>query len=63
MKRIRTLNQLHKLALNHKTVVWRGIKPKPAAFMMGMPARTILMFIERGLYEYKKIEKIYVDKK
>lgn len=54
MKRIRSLNQLHKLALQKKSVVWSGVKPKPAAFMMGMSARVILRFIDMGLYEYKK---------
>jgi len=55
MKRIRTLNQLQKLAEQRKSVTWRDIKPKPAAFMMGMPARVILKFIDLGLYEYKKV--------
>lgn len=53
--RVKTVNQIVKLAQQRRAVYWRpDVKPKAAAFFLGMPVRTVLFFIERGLYVYKK---------
>jgi hypothetical protein len=55
LKRITSINQIVKLAEQRRAVWWHpDVKPKAAAFFLGMPVRTALLFIQRGLYVYKK---------
>jgi len=59
MKRITTLKQLHKLAMNRKAVTNTGIwKRIPAAFLINMQGTILRRVFEHGLYEYKKIKRI-----
>jgi hypothetical protein len=54
-KRIASLNAVSRLADEGRAVWFAGWNgPKAAAFLMGMPARTLKLFIDRGLYEYRK---------
>lgn len=54
-KRILTVERLLSLASERRAVSFAGWdRPKPAAFLVGMTVRTVLQFIDRGLYEYQK---------
>jgi hypothetical protein len=54
-KRITSCDRIVWLANHGRAVVFSGWnKPTSAAFMVGMPLRTVLGFVARGLYEYRK---------
>jgi hypothetical protein len=52
-KRIKNLERIIVLA-NMRRAVWFGgwTGPKAAAFVIGMPLRSVDVFLKRGLYEY-----------
>lgn len=59
--RVKSLQQLHKLALEKKSVFLANSKGAhgspvrfPAAFVMSMQASMVLFYFNRGLYVYKK---------
>lgn len=59
--RVKSLQQLHELALKKKSVYLANSKGAhgqparfPAAFVMSMQARCVLFYINRGLFVYKK---------
>lgn len=55
MKRVQSLSHLMKLANQRRAVVspYMG-KPKPAAFLIGWPARMVYYALKRGLYVYER---------
>lgn len=54
-RRIKTLDQLAKLAAKRKAVTYvNWSKPCSAAFLMNMQVRVVHNFISRGLFEYRK---------
>ncbi len=53
-KQIKTLEQINTLALNRKSVTWGLNRRSPAAWVISMQARSVLLLINSGLYEYKK---------
>lgn len=57
LRRIRSVDQLIRLADERRSVAFRNWDtPKPAAFLIGMPVRVAALFIRSGLYEYRKPE-------
>jgi hypothetical protein len=59
-EKVETLQRLMELAQQRRAVYCpsRNWQRKPAAFVIGMPGRTIAGFIEAGLYVYEKQEKV-----
>jgi hypothetical protein len=56
-RRVKTVDRVNQLAVRKKCVIWKGIggwHKTPAAFLISMSGRTILLFIDRGIYEYRK---------
>lgn len=66
-KRIRRVSDISVAALMRRSVVipssmiW--CRPKPASFILSMPARRVLLMIEEGMYVYNtpKKERRYYD--
>lgn len=59
-KRITNLNELARLALDRKAVVWAERTDRdrfPASFMMNLQGWTLCKAFESGLYEYEKTPK------
>ena len=55
--KIETVEQLIEAADKKKAVCWSSLGGScrtPAAFMIGMPCRTVYLFIKKGLYIYEK---------
>lgn len=56
--RIGTLSELMLAADTHRAVIcptFRGfVKPRPAAFVIGMPAKVVLRMLQQGLYLWRK---------
>jgi hypothetical protein len=49
--RVRLLEQIQSAALNRRAVIWNGLtRPKAAAFVISMQARTVLSLMRRGMW-------------
>lgn len=58
MKRVRSLSHLMRLANQRRSIVLPDMsKPKPAAFLIGWPARMVYEALGRGLYVYERKSK------
>ena len=52
---ITSVDKLIELSENKKAVLFNGTPPKAAAFFIGIPLRTIVMYINKKmLYTYEK---------
>ena len=62
-KKITTLQEIYDLSLRRVAVCSyrRLYKHIPAAFVIGMPAKTVLHMINEGLYEYVSVLSVAID--
>lgn len=56
-RRVRTVEEIDRLGNAGKSVIvksWKG--PRSCGFMLSLQARTLLIFLRSGVYEYKKLK-------
>ncbi len=56
--KINTLEKLESVALARRSVTWDGFdRPQPAAWVISMQARQVLMLMRQGMKLYQKPKK------
>ncbi len=56
--KVKTVKQVYDLALQRRAILIAGMpRPKAAAFLISMQARTLVHMIQRGMTVYKKANK------